>query len=245
MMTDVALTLDGVHNIRDLGGLPMDRGGQTAAGRVLRGCAMTGLTAQGRAALLARGLATVIDLRSPAETAAAPVPFAGMPEVTVVQVPLFADLAPVSAMAADPGFRLEHRYTAALETAAPRFAAVFAGIAGAAPGALIFHCTAGKDRTGLIAALLLRLAGVPAAAVITDYARTATDGAALIATLRARALDRGEAPERLETVLSSPPSAMEQTLAALESRHGGARAYLVAAGLDAGTLDRAAARLHS
>lgn len=236
--------LAGVHNIRDLGGLPIDAGGMTARGRVLRACAMRGLAPEGRAALVAAGLSTVIDLRAVTERAEAPSPFAGMEGIADLHLPLFADLAPlVEMMAGDPGFTLDRRYGVALDVAAPRFAAVIAAVAEAGPGIVLFHCTAGKDRTGLIAALLLTLAGVPRGAIAADYARTATDGAALIATLRDRGLAAGATPAVLDVMLSSPAGAMMATLDHLEAAHGGARGYLAAAGLGAAVIDRAGARL--
>lgn len=234
----------GPHNIRDLGGLPRAGGGATLPGRVLRACAMQGLPAEGRGALVAGGLSTVIDLRSDAERAAVPPPFAGVAGVETRALPLFADLAPITVMMGDdPGFRLETRYVRALEIAAPRFAAVIGAIAEAAPGMVLFHCTAGKDRTGLIAALLLGLAGVERDAVVADYARTATEGAALIADLRARGLAAGADPATLATILASPPEAMAATLAVLDARFGGAAGYLADAGLPPAAAAAAAARL--
>jgi protein-tyrosine phosphatase len=244
MTTISNLPLAGIHNVRDLGGLPHDGGGATVRGRMLRACAMRGLAPEGVAALRALGVVTVIDLRGPAEAAEAPSPLEGARGVETLRLPLFADLAPVDRMVADdPAFRLETRYLAALDRAAPRFAEVFRAIAAAGPGTVLVHCTAGKDRTGLVAALTLRLAGVPAAAAAADYAATATAGAALIGTLRARALARGAAPAGLEIMLGSPAATMLATLAEIDGRMGGARGYLQAAGVPAADLDRVAARL--
>ncbi|MFN3643251.1 MAG: tyrosine-protein phosphatase [Gemmobacter sp.] len=238
------LPLPGVHNIRDLGGLPRAGGGATAHRRVMRGCAMRGLAPAGRAALIEAGLGTVIDLRAAAERAEAPSPFAGTAGIEDIHLPLFEDLAPlVQMMAGDAAFTLDRRYGAALDAAAPRFAAAIAAVADAGPGIVLFHCTAGKDRTGLIAALLLVLAGVPRDAIAADYARTATDGAALIDSLRVRALAAGADPQMLGVMLSSPAEAMAATLDHLDAGHGGARGYLAAAGLDGAAMDRAAQRL--
>ncbi|MFN6977391.1 MAG: tyrosine-protein phosphatase [Gemmobacter sp.] len=238
------LPLPGVHNIRDLGGLPRVGGGVTAHRRVMRGCAMRGLTPAGQAALIEEGLATVIDLRAASERAEAPSPFAGTAGIADIHLPLFEDLAPlVRMMAGDDAFTLDRRYGAALDAAAPRFAAAIAAVADAGPGIVLFHCTAGKDRTGLIAALLLVLAGVARDAIAADYARTATDGAALIDSLRVRAMAAGADPQMLRVMLSSPAEAMAATLDYLDAGHCGARGYLAAAGLDGAVLDRAAQRL--
>lgn len=234
----------GLHNIRDLGGLPRQGGGHTAPHRVLRACAMRHIGDADRAALINAGLSTVIDLRSAAEIAAVPAAFAGQPGVSTLHHPVFSDLDPLASMiAADPDFRLEQRYVRALERAAPRFAAVIAAVADAAPGLVVVHCTAGKDRTGIVAAMLLDLAGVPHPAIIADYARTADHGAALLADLRRRALAAGQPVASVDTTLAAPPQAMAATLAVLDQVHGGTVAYLRQAGLPQDILDRAAARL--
>ena len=234
----------GTHNIRDLGGLPRLAGGQTAPRRVLRACAMQHIRDQDRAALVDAGLSTVIDLRSDAEIAAVPAAFAGHPAVTTLRHPVFSDLAPIASMiAAEPEFRLQLRYVRALERAAPRFAAVIAAVADAAPGMVVVHCTAGKDRTGIVAAMLLDLADVARPAIIEDYARTADHGAALLAELRRRALAAGQAADSVDKTLGAPPEAMAATLAMLDQVHGGTAGYLRQAGLSEETLKRAAARL--
>lgn len=175
----------GRHNVRDLGGLPLAAGGATQPLRVLRACAMQHIGPEGRAALLRAGLRTVIDLRSDSELDTEPPAFRDADGVTTLFHPVFAGMAPVASMIeADNGFRWQHRYTLALRTVAPRFATVIEEIANAPPGLVVVHCTAGKDRTGLVSALLLDLAGVRREAIVADYARTAQYGAALIDTLR-------------------------------------------------------------
>lgn len=234
----------GTHNIRDLGGLPRSAGGQTAPRRVLRGCAMQHIGPMGRQALIEAGLRTVIDLRSDTEIDEAPPAFEGISAVLTLYHPVFADLGPIARMiAAEPEFRLQHRYARALELAAARFAAVIRAIADAEPGMVLIHCTAGKDRTGLIAAMLLDLAGVPRPAILADYARTADHGAALIATLRHRATSAGQPPALVEATLGCPPEAMGETLMMLDRDHGGTGRYLRDAGLDDATIEKAALRL--
>lgn len=244
-MFDVHFSLPrGNHNVRDLGGLPRADGTTTALGRVLRACAMQHIGTEGREALVSAGLRTVIDLRSDAERAAAPSPFRDTVGVATQCHPVFADLAPISQMiGSEPDFRMQDRYIRALELAAPRFAAVIRAIAEAEPGMVIFHCTAGKDRTGIVAAMLLDLAGVSREAIVADYARTADHGAALIETLRRKALAAGQSPEAIEKTLVCPPEAIGTTLETLDRNHGGVRAYLKSAGLDDDLLHQVTARL--
>ena len=198
----------------------------------------------GRAALLRAGLRTVIDLRSESELEAEPPAFRDADGITTLSHPVFAGMAPVASMIeADKSFRWQHRYTLALRTAAPRFAAVIRAVAEAGPGLVVVHCTAGKDRTGIVAALLLDLAGVEHGAIVDDYARTADHGAALIDVLKARAMASARSPQTVETILGCPAEAMEQTLAMLRQEFGGARGYLEAAGLAADVLGKARDRL--
>lgn len=244
MPADTDLPLPGVHNIRDLGGLPIASGGRTAYGRMLRACAMRGLAREGQKALIEAGLATVIDLRSQAERTEAPGPFSGMTGIADFHLPLFANLAPLGqdARPSSP-VSLKGLYATALEKAAPRFAEAVVLIADSAPGLVIFHCTAGKDRTGLLAAMLLSLAGVSRADIVADYSRTASDGAALLQRLRDDARGRGAEASLIETLLGVPSAAMSATLALLDGAYGGARPYLRASGLTGDQIDRAAARL--
>lgn len=234
----------GRHNVRDLGGLPLAAGGTTQPLRVLRACAMQHIGPEGREALLGAGLRTVIDLRSDSELETEPPAFRDADGVTTLSHPVFAGMAPVASLIeADHGFRWQHRYTLALRTVAPRFAAVIEAVAKAPPGLVVVHCTAGKDRTGLISALLLDLAGVRRDAIVADYARTADYGALLIDTLRTKAFGSDRPAHVVETILGSPAEAMEHTLVMLDEEFGGALGYLETAGLRSDVIRRASERL--
>lgn len=243
-MRERQLRLEGLHNIRDLGGLTLPEGGVTRFGSVLRGCSMRELTPRGRAALAAHEFAMVIDLRSDRERETHPTWITAAPGVTTLHVPLFAGLSPVYKMAnSSRGFSLVERYAAALDQAGPHFAQAIRAVAEAPKGAVLIHCTAGKDRTGLLAALLLSLAGVPKPEIVADYHMSVTEGRPYIERLKRSSQARKTAPRLLERMLDAPPAVMEETLSLLEHRHGGARAYLTAAGLSAETAEAAARRL--
>ncbi|OWU85727.1 hypothetical protein ATO6_02080 [Oceanicola sp. 22II-s10i] len=227
--------LGGIHNVRDLGGHPLPGGGETREGVFLRGDALRGVDTDGLRALLDGGLTTIVDLRSHAEVEEGPNPLAGHDAVTYHHLPLYDGLQTIEAMALGHagGFDMGLRYRAGLEQCGPAFAQALRYLA-AAEGTALFHCTAGKDRTGIMAALLLGNAGVEAEHVAEDYGWTATHGAGLIGVLRERALARGSEPAHAERVLASAPPTMLATLVWLEDTFGGASAYMERIGLDAG-----------
>lgn len=232
------LTIPGGFNVRDLGGYP-GLNGPTRWRRLLRSGGVHRMGAEGVEALHALGVATVIDLRRPDEETEHPSPLRAVPGIAFHAVSLFEGLSPASMQADDVLLDL---YLQALNTRAEAFVAVLDLIAKAPPGAVLFHCTAGKDRTGLIAALLLDLAGVNPDTIITDYALTGPRIAPVLAQFTADAEARGIAPESFRPLLACAPETMAATLAHLQSL-GGARAWLETAGLSQPALAALTARL--
>jgi protein-tyrosine phosphatase len=227
------IALDGAHNVRDLGGYPTGDGGATRWRSILRGDALHALSAADIDTLVDQGLKTVIDLRSPSEISAEANPFAKQAGVHYHNTPLFSAMAPLEMMAeAAPDFDMGRRYCSALDECQPAIAEVLRTIARAQDGIVLFHCSAGKDRTGLIAALLLLNAGVGETAIIEDYALTGTISGPLITLLRLRAIARGMAPAIVDVVLASEPASMRRMLAYLAESYGGVGQYLSQIGLD-------------
>lgn len=212
-------------NLRDLGGYPAEAGKTTRWGRLLRGDNPMGLTDADRDWLLERGITTVIDLRSPAELEKLPDELAGQPGFTYHHLPLSG------------GVKLPHEeelvgwgYFQMLERK-EEAAAVLAAIADA-PGGVLFHCMAGKDRTGCVAALLLALAGVERLDILADYQVSETYIRPVI-----RWMERTQ--EHLPAYVgASRPAYLEDCLERLESAYGSVSDYLRAAGLSEGQLDR-------
>ncbi|MBY6092395.1 tyrosine-protein phosphatase [Maritimibacter alkaliphilus] len=240
--------LQGVHNLRDLGHMPLEQGGQTLPNRLWRGDALRGLTAADRAALRRCGLTHIVDLRAEDEAQRAPNPADRFPGILRAHVPLYDGLAPAEQAAREAGesFDMAERYLVALDSCRPGFSRALRTIAAAEEsGPVLIHCTAGKDRTGLIVALLLLNAGVTRAAVIEDFALTASHGAALMALLRERMQDRGTTAEAAARILASPPEAMAHVIDWLDSGFGGAAGYLDAVGVDEATRQKLAAWLIS
>ncbi|MGV8855648.1 MAG: tyrosine-protein phosphatase [Devosia sp.] len=222
------LALPDSHNIRDLGGYARRGGGITQWRRILRGEAMHHLRPGSADVLVQEGLALVIDLRGPHETGASPHPFSSHPTVAYRNIALFDALAPIAASAAP--FDMAQRYCTALDNCGPNLAAVLRAIVSAPPGLVLFHCTAGKDRTGVIAALLLLAAGVEHDDIVADYALTAA-ATGLLDQLRQNALQAGGKPDHVDRMLASDAATMIAMLSHLETRYGDIDRYLAGIGL--------------
>ena len=227
------LSWAGATNVRDLGGQPLESGGLTAFDVVFRADNVRNLSADGRRALAAAGVRRVVDLRWQEELDEDP---PGELPVPVVHVPVLGRRRPESRhvrfakLAADvdddAGFtrRLYGEY---LEEFPAAFAAAVDAVAHA-PGPALIHCTAGKDRTGIVAALILRLVGVGVDAVAADYALTD------VTALLRRGLSDGMSDEEVRArtfLLSAPYAGMSGFLTDLDARYGSAAGYLEQAGL--------------
>jgi protein-tyrosine phosphatase len=166
------LDWDGCVAAGDLGGLRTADGRTVRPGALVRADSVDGLTAAGWAALGAHGVRTVLDLRNPDERdRLCPRP----PGVATLLVPLdvVEDRAFWDTWAAGPQFGTPLYYGPWLRRFPHRAADAVAAIARAPEGGVLFHCVRGRDRTGLVALLVLSLLGVPPAEVAADYARSA------------------------------------------------------------------------
>jgi protein-tyrosine phosphatase len=233
--------LEATLNMRDLGGLPLAGGGATRSGRLLRSDVPLRLPPADLATLGRLGLRTVVDLRQAHELEREPSALTGRSDVTVHHVELWTLVNDGGEQPDDP-WSITGFYLALLEHAGAAFAAS-ARILADAEGAALFHCTAGKDRTGMLAMLLLDLAGVERDALVADFALTD----ARIEPIRTRLLDdaerRGIARADFVRLLGATPDLIEPALEHLDRRHGGAAAYLRRHGVSDPTLERLHAKL--
>jgi protein tyrosine/serine phosphatase len=133
-------------------------------------------------------------------------------------------------------------YLEVLEEHRANLAAAVAAVGHAAPGGVVVHCHAGKDRTGLVTALLLRLTGVPRVDVALDYSLSERNLAPQIDRWVAEAADEPER-ERRRRIGATPAAAMESLLAEIERRYGSVQGYLEAGGASEADLRAARARL--
>jgi protein-tyrosine phosphatase len=240
------LPLEGPRNFRDLGGYPTADGRRVRWGQVFRADSLAELSDADIAYLGRIGLARVIDLRGDFEISDRPNRLAGRTEFAYVQLQIGeGDLAPAEwARKFEAGefgeidaSWLVRGYQRTLDERAERVGGVLRQLA-AAPSPAVFHCTAGKDRTGIVSALLLLLLGVPREVVIGDYSLTALYTGDRIPAADQWFEERGIEPERAAHVLSSRREAMEETLAHLDSRYGGAERFArERAGVGAGEIE--------
>ncbi len=238
---DRVLALAGSLNTRDLGGLPLARGGRTRFGVMLRSDALLTLGQADADCLAELPLTTVIDLRQPYERErdrSALVEWGG---VEIHQIEIWQAIFEAGRVPDDP-WDLSALYVAALDHCGDAFAEATRVLC-EAPGAALFHCTAGKDRTGILAALLLEAVGVPRAAVIADYALTHDRIDPLRERLLVDAEARGIAREDFARLLGATPEMLLPALDHLDERYRGARGYLLSTGVDVVTLDRLQTRL--
>jgi len=226
-----------LHNARDLGGHPTMDGAVTRRRSLLRADDLAQLSPEGLETLADYGVETVLDLRWPKEISEAPNPVPQrLPRVRYVPVSLLAETA--ADWGALGGYCAKEQWKCiVLERLQPQLREALAVIAAAGPGPLLFHCVAGKDRTGVIAALMLALADVVPAAIAADYA-------ASTGNLREEYLRRyrGADPAVIIEAVRCPEEAVYNMLDYLD-RAGGIRAYLRSIGLSEAEIARLRARL--
>ena len=244
------LVWDGCLNVRDLGGLPTRGGGETHFAAIVRADSVHGLSDVGWQALVEHGVRTVIDLRGEHEREEDPP--AELP-VDVVHVPFMEasqaewdeiaqELDAAAAAAPDGPTATRDVYLIFLERFRANVAAAVRAVADAPAGGVLIHCVGGKDRTGLLAAFLLDLAGVDREEIAADYALSEE-------RLRPRheawfaSAETDEELERLRRIAQTPAASMLGVFAELERRYGGVEPYLLGAGLREEELARARARL--
>ena len=227
-------------NARDLGGLRTRNGGRTREKAFLRTDDLYKLTPEGARALLAYGVTTVVDLRWPQELEARPAPFrGGSGNVRYAHVSLL-DGSEKAWTAKAPGVPKERWNCAVLDHSGKEIVEVLRTIADAPSGVVLFHCAAGKDRTGVIAAMLLFAADVEPSEIAADYA-ISTD---FIKDAYLAAHPRESWDAVLEDV-RCPPEQIYNMIAHLDSRYGGALEYLREAGLSGSEIARIWSRLLS
>lgn len=208
-----------VHNFRDLGGYPLADGSQTKWNTLFRSDDMGLLRPEEVVYLEKRGLQTVIDLRHQEELAQSPNPFAVHATIAYHNHSVSnLDLNP------DPSYKLGDMYVMMMDDHA-FVRNVFKTIA-ESDGPVVFHCSAGKDRTGIIAATLLGLMGVETRDIINDYQQSYIN-----IRDRFQTMDP-ELNQRYMNLMKSEPEAIEQFLHAIHDRYGSFVSYLSTVGVD-------------
>ena len=233
--------LDAVHNFRDLGGYPTADGHTTRWRRLFRADGLHRLAGEDLETVRELGLRTVIDLRTDAELeerGTFPVEEHDVDFHHVAIIDRTWDPAEL-VDDPDPADFLERAYLKMLEEGERRLAEAYVKLA--APGALpaVFHCAAGKDRTGLLAMLVLGSLHVPDEYIIADYALSEEGMQRMIAWAERTY------PEMYERMKSGPsifsaarPEAMRRMLAHVREWHGSIEGFLLAMGVPEVAIDR-------
>ncbi len=237
-------------NARDLGGHRTEDGAETRYGSIVRADSIRRLTDAGWAALLDYGIRTVVDLRGDHEMdedAAAHI------DVEVVHVPFMEandrefdeiqdEVETAAEAAPDVATATRDVYLIFLEHFKRNVAAGIRAVAQAPEGGVVVHCAGGKDRTGLLTAFLLHLAGVDVEQIAADYALSEERLKPRHEEWFAQAETEAEL-ERLRRIAQTPAESIVGVFEELDRRYGSVEGYLRSGGLGDEDLARARARL--
>jgi protein-tyrosine phosphatase len=226
---DRIIELEGAVNFRDLGGYATSDGLRTRWRVLFRADGLSELTEADLVVLRQLGIRTVIDLRTGHELEQSRFDVEAHP-VEFHHFPFIKSLSNAEDFARAPGF-LGLQYRQMLEDAAPQIVGALSALAAPDARPAVFHCTAGKDRTGLLSALVLSLLGVPEETVVADYALSGVAMARLRAKLVVKYPDGKLLIEDSDAVFSADPSNMVALFAHLMERHGTVTAYASAIGV--------------
>ncbi|HEY3883200.1 MAG TPA: tyrosine-protein phosphatase [Trebonia sp.] len=227
------IELDGTANTRDTGGLPTTDGRRTLSRRLLRSDGLQELSPADVRRLVAEyGVRTVVDLRAAIEVkATGPGPLTAEPLVTITNLSLFPErndhIVPMSERRPAVGRGFSGLYLGFLAERPESVVAALRLIAYGA-GTVLVHCTAGKDRTGVVVAALLRAVGVTRSAIVTDYRATEPALPAIIA--RASHLTDRMDPTVAQRMMGVQAPAVLAVLDVLDGHPDGAWGWLRAAG---------------
>jgi protein-tyrosine phosphatase len=245
MEADRVIAVPGTSNFRDFGGCATGNGAALVAGRLYRSAHLGNVGAAGADRLAALGVATIIDLRGTAERATAPAAFH---DIRIVPTPIEPAASPrIRALVAEgradaAAIRdiMIDNYRRFADEEAPQFGRALSALADSCDAPLVIHCTAGKDRTGFLVAIVQALLGVPRDTIFAGYEATN------------RAWDRAPAaaiplpldPEASEALLAADPVYLATAFATIAARHGSVADFVgTALGGDARAVDRLTERL--
>lgn len=237
------LPLTGTLNTRDLGGVPVPGHGATRLGVFYRSDVPMGLSASDKGMLHGLGLTTVIDLRQDYELERDVNDLYGQTGIDYRNIQISRYVTESGGRPADK-YDIGAFYIAALDHAGAGFRDALDVLADAS-GAALFHCTAGKDRTGVLAALVLEHVGVARSDVIADFSLTHDRIEPLRKRLLVDAESRGEDPREFARLLGATPDLITPALDHLDDRYGGATAYLRGVGVSERVLRRIREKLVS
>ena len=211
------------RNVRDVGGLPTTDGRVIRTGALIRADSLQFLTPESVEIVRRSGVSRVIDLRSVEEITGWPTPFTE--DALGMHLPLQDPADPPQTFATIVASCIDM-----LDRHPELFAATFRAIIEAPEGGVVVHCFGGKDRTGVVVALALSVAGVPEDEIVADYALTQSRLAPWLAQQLADEPDESLHPEMIE-FRETRAASLVAILRHLDTHHGGPREYLLKSGL--------------
>lgn len=224
----------GMWNVRDLGDIPTRNGQLTEPNRVLRADSTSRLSARGLRQMREQGVSLVIDLRSDGEIGAEPSPFTRQDApITYRVIPLYShDQAYMPNILAT--INVCDSYRVMLDFCGGSIADILRAIA-SAKGKVLYHCTSGKDRTGIISMMMLLLAGASPEDVSADYALSQQK----LWPLWQRMIADAGGEENVHPWYKplTEEQTMRQTIQYIEDKYGSAEEYLLKSGMTQAELD--------
>lgn len=232
---DRLIALEGAVNFRDLGGYAASGGTRTRWRQLFRADGLGELTEGDLAVLRSLGIRTVIDLRSGSELERGRFDVDAHP-VAFHHFPFIKELPDAQEFDRRPGL-LGSQYQEIVSDAGAQIMATLAVLA--APDALpaVFHCTAGKDRTGVLSAIVLSLLGVDEETVVADYALSGEAMLRLRAKLIVKYPEGRDTIENIDEVFSADPTQMEALLDFVRERYGSVQQYVTGLGVGPEVID--------
>ena len=234
------INLSGAVNVRDLGGYKAESG-ITRWNKLIRADNLHRLTEADQGILLDAGVRMIIDLRHGNELISAPNVFANHSQIHYVNIPIFRQTPPIAQTDTVSDLPTVFRYM--VENCKEGFGEALSAIADADEGTVLYHCTAGKDRTGVLTALVLRLVGVAADDVSEDFALTTLAMARLRPVILEQVKQTGGNTEQVERLLSSESADMDALLMYIDDHYGDIFNYVYTLGLTDTLIDRIRTRL--
>jgi protein-tyrosine phosphatase len=236
MTIDRLIALEGAVNFRDLGGYTTVDGQRTRWRVLFRADGLGELTEADLTILRELGICTVVDLRSGDEVEQSRFDVDAHP-VTFHHFPFIKSLPNVEEFERAPGF-LGDQYTEMLDEATSQIVGALTALAAPDARPAVFHCTAGKDRTGLLSALVLSLLGVPEETVVADYALSGEAMARLRAKLIVKYPDGKLLITDSDSIFSADPANMVALFAHLRARYGTVADYAAKIGVPGDVISR-------
>lgn len=237
---DRIVPFSGVLNFRDLGGYRTLDGRTTRWGRLFRSDAMHDLTDDDLVVFRGLGVSSVVDLRSSVEVARTGRGLLGLESLRFVNSPVLSDAEteePREESIFDESY-LARRYLQYLDVGAPAFVGAIKEMTVAENYPLVFNCFLGKDRTGVLAALVLSCLGVERGTIVADYALTDERVSFITEKLRRDPVQRETIDLTPPALLAAHEATMTNFLHEVDQRYGGARAWVADAGITPEQIER-------